>query len=139
MKQTIRLTESELHNMISETVANVLSEMDPRTYISAGDKRREQGDNFASKELYKHASNKMPYYKDSTGNMVNQDVGYDGAIETFAKNKDNGVISHTVKAANDFRSGKTTYKSKNNGGQGWANYDESVIRNIVKECIKKLK
>lgn len=43
MKRTIKLTESDLHNMISEAVKVALNELDPRTYASYADKRRQQG------------------------------------------------------------------------------------------------
>ena len=36
MKQTIRLTENELHNLIKESVNNLLSELDWRTAYRAG-------------------------------------------------------------------------------------------------------
>lgn len=39
-KNTIRLTESELKRVISESVKKVLNEMDPRTYQWASDERQ---------------------------------------------------------------------------------------------------
>lgn len=41
-KNKIRLTESQLHNMISESVKQVLSELDWKTYASAADKERDK-------------------------------------------------------------------------------------------------
>ena len=41
-KNTIRLNESQLHNMISESVKQVLSELDWKTYASAADKERDK-------------------------------------------------------------------------------------------------
>lgn len=38
MKKTIKLTESDLHNIIKESVNNILSELDWRTYDSAAQK-----------------------------------------------------------------------------------------------------
>ena len=43
MKQTIRLNESDLHRMIKESVKEVLSELDWKTYTNAARKREEQG------------------------------------------------------------------------------------------------
>ena len=40
-KRRIRLTESDLHNIIKESVNNILSELDWRTYQSAADKANE--------------------------------------------------------------------------------------------------
>ena len=44
-KKTIRLTESDLHNIIKESVNNILSELDWRTYQSAADKAEELASN----------------------------------------------------------------------------------------------
>lgn len=41
-KQLVRLTESDLHRIIKESVNNVLTELDWRTYASAADKRQQQ-------------------------------------------------------------------------------------------------
>lgn len=41
-KRTVRLTESELKNIITESVKNIISELDWRTYASAAEKRRKQ-------------------------------------------------------------------------------------------------
>ena len=43
-KKIVRLTESDLHNMISEAVKTALNELDPRTYASAAQKTREKGE-----------------------------------------------------------------------------------------------
>ena len=46
-KQVIKLTESDLHRIVKESVNKILSEaineLDPRTYASYADKRRAQG------------------------------------------------------------------------------------------------
>lgn len=42
MKQRIRLSESDLHRLIKESVKQVLTELDWRTYASVADKRRKQ-------------------------------------------------------------------------------------------------
>lgn len=46
-KKVIRLTESDLHNIVKESVNKILkeavNELDPRTYASYADKRRAQG------------------------------------------------------------------------------------------------
>lgn len=48
-KNIIRLTESDLHRIVKESVNKILSEaineLDPRTYASYADKRRAQGQN----------------------------------------------------------------------------------------------
>ena len=43
-KKVVRLTESQLHNIIAESVSQILMELDPRTYASAADKAEERMD-----------------------------------------------------------------------------------------------
>ena len=45
MKQKIKLTESDLHRIIKESVKQVLSELDWRTYQSAAEKSMKQSHN----------------------------------------------------------------------------------------------
>ena len=45
-KRLIRLTESDLHNIVKEFVNKVLTELDWKTYASASDKARERGTNY---------------------------------------------------------------------------------------------
>lgn len=45
MKRTIRLSESDLHRVIAESVKRYLTELDWRTMASASQKARERGDN----------------------------------------------------------------------------------------------
>ncbi len=47
MKRKIRLTESQLHSMISESVKQVLSELDWKTYDSAMRKSAERNENYS--------------------------------------------------------------------------------------------
>lgn len=54
MRQIIRLTETDLHNMISEAVKTALNELDPRTYASAATKAINDRDPRGSK-FYKKA------------------------------------------------------------------------------------
>ena len=43
MKRTIRLTESDLHKFIKESVENILTELDPRTYANYAKQRTDKG------------------------------------------------------------------------------------------------
>ena len=45
MKQKIKLTESDLHRIIKESVKQILSELDWRTYQSAAEKSMKQSHN----------------------------------------------------------------------------------------------
>lgn len=43
MKKIIRLTESDLHHIVRQSVNEALNELDPRTYASYANKRQAQG------------------------------------------------------------------------------------------------
>ena len=45
MKQIIRLTEGDLHNIIRKSVNNIIQELDWKTTMNAARKRKEQADN----------------------------------------------------------------------------------------------
>ena len=47
MKRMIRLSESDLHRVIAESVKQYLTELDWRTMASASQKARERGDSRA--------------------------------------------------------------------------------------------
>lgn len=51
MSKVIRLTESDLHNMIKEAI----NELDWKSYMNAAKARQEQGNQKSSDELLKHA------------------------------------------------------------------------------------
>jgi hypothetical protein len=55
-KQIIRLTESDLHQIIKESVNKILTELDPRTYASAAQKRNLQGNTNAAQKLTKQSA-----------------------------------------------------------------------------------
>ena len=56
-KKVVRLTESQLHNIIAESVSQILMELDPRTYASAADKAKERGNNERSDKFRSAAAN----------------------------------------------------------------------------------
>ena len=57
-KKFIRLTESDLHKIIKESVSRVLNEMDWKTYMNASRKRKQQADDMR-KNLAKEFPNSM--------------------------------------------------------------------------------
>ena len=59
-KNTIRLNESQLHNMISESVKQVLSELDWKTAVNAANKSRKNLQRYA----LNHAFNDVDPYND---------------------------------------------------------------------------
>ena len=83
-KQVIRLTEGDLHRIIKESVNNVLSELDWRTYASAADKAWEKSRNASTPEekelrqnqsslFYNHTNRKLEKQYDGI-NLANYDV-----------------------------------------------------------------
>lgn len=71
-KNKIRLTESQLHNMIRESVKQVLSELDWKTYASAADKARDR-----------RLNNKDDY--DAYRNTEREDAFNDAASKALSK------------------------------------------------------
>lgn len=57
MKRKIKLTESDLHNIIKESVNHILSELDWRTYQSASDKAHKLSDETSNMYEKKRRSN----------------------------------------------------------------------------------
>ncbi len=53
-KNRIRLTESQLHSIIKESVKQVLSELDWKTYANAANKRQAQGNWQSADSLRDH-------------------------------------------------------------------------------------
>ena len=101
-KQVIRLTESDLHRIIKESVNNILTELDWRTYASAADKRRKQAYdereseikrsglywNDKAEELY----NKSRKLDDAAGKRMSKDYGMN--ISTHGIHGDRHVIDN---------------------------------------------
>lgn len=54
-KKIVRLTESDLHNMITEAVKDALNELDPRTHSSAAEKARLRGEFDRARKFKKSA------------------------------------------------------------------------------------
>ena len=85
MKKLIRLTESDLHNIVKGSIRKVLSEMDWKTYINAARKRKQQADDLR----YKYPKNsllrgrssyddKADELRNHAQKMFNQKYGKDG-------------------------------------------------------------
>ena len=65
-KQIIRLTESDLHQMVKESVNKILAELDWKTYASAADKARERG----NVSYWREKGDNSPKGSDGYWNMV---------------------------------------------------------------------
>lgn len=82
MKKTI--TESQLRNIIAESVKNVLSELDWKTYANAGKKAGKGGDISAQRELSPNGTPSQ-WFKDAVKSRERANKFYDKAKEEFNK------------------------------------------------------
>lgn len=80
-KQIIRLTESDLHRVIKESVKQVLSELDYRTYLSAHKKALEQGD-----------EDRASHFGVAARNAFNREYGYGLENIPYGDADDNGIF-----------------------------------------------
>jgi len=86
MRKRIRITESQLRRTVNEAVRGLLREMDYKTYISAGDKARAQGDKKRADRFYDYAqkmADKEYGYKNS-GRRSQKSVKYKPFSSDFA-------------------------------------------------------
>ena len=125
-KKLIKLTESDLHNIVKEAVNEILNEaqlneLDPRTYASARDKQqqrdaeyRKQMDDYNSKSFLHRMFNKAPEKPKGYGGRAaafnkagvsafNRDYGFDSNYDIgkpTAKSQtlyDDGTLSQTTR------------------------------------------
>ena len=97
-KQLIRITENELHKIIKESINNILTELDWRTYDSAGQKALKK-----SKEIDK--SN-----KDSSSKMYQRALKFTKASDKAYEKQTYGQSSKEKRQSiNDYYDGKTKY------------------------------
>lgn len=75
-KQLVRLTESDLHKIVEESVKSILCELDPRTYAWAANQRQRQGyTNSASKLRNKATRTWNNQYGTPNGQFERQENG----------------------------------------------------------------
>lgn len=86
MKKVIRLTESDLHRIVESSTRRILSELDWKTYASAGEKARDRGDMKYWTEKGVHfphnvskaaeARGRAARFYDAAKDAMNRDYGY---------------------------------------------------------------
>ena len=131
-QKIIRLTESELHNVIKESVQNILNELDYKTYANAAKKLRSQlsaeTDPQKKKELFDRYYNMKQYATQNFRDDYVGDMRYD-TIGDKLKGKHSptfdtsnvidgayGAINGTNKGGNKiFSTSKGKYHTPNNG------------------------
>jgi hypothetical protein len=119
-KKLIRLTESDLHNIIKESVNNILSELDWKTYANAAKKRAEQGRHDDANKLI-DAANKSIRNKYTNTQDAHDWKGFgNGASLNAYINQDGGTIEDQRSSwdgdrRNFGKRATETHKFNNNG------------------------
>ena len=122
-KKFIRLTESDLHRIVKESVNQVLTELDWKTYMNAARARQAQGkydnatqlSNYANNQFKKQHFNNGGYYSEEDG----QEAEYptkSGAFDTITANV--GLRNGTM---TDHRM-RDGWNDNNNYADGTANH-----------------
>ena len=75
-KKVVRLTESQLHNVIAESVSQILMELDPRTYNSYAYKRHLQAKNETDPTKKQMYLDKEKMGRQATVDAFNRDFAY---------------------------------------------------------------
>ena len=70
-KRTVRLTESDLHNIIKESINNIISELDWRTYQSASDKASDKANATNNKYEKQRRKNQANSFANAGANLFN--------------------------------------------------------------------
>ena len=119
MKQTIRLTENELHNLIKESVNNILSELDWRTAINASQeaKSKSLSDDYNKydKEKFNRQRKKfMDYTQDRYHSQYNLDPNLEYTMRNMNYKPTNGELKNLSKREEDeknYYSDKSEYRN----------------------------
>ena len=92
MKQTVKLNESQLRQMVAESVKNVLSELDWKTYANARKKAADKGQYDRSRK-----------FGNAADSAFNDKFGYQGDEESeyYAPNVRGNAFLHRVEAQNN--------------------------------------
>lgn len=144
-KKILRLTESELGKMIRESVDNVLSELDWRTYASAEEKARHAaGDpklgrydsmrRGLQKKKFKDASNRARERQYGLDKIDARKQRYDDALQSDLYEPTNGELKRLQRHEDDLAAwnrGEAKYKDGK-----WTN--ESVLKKVVRESVNNV-
>lgn len=118
----IKLTESKLQQIVSETVKKVLSELDWRTYASAAQKSEENGDT--------ERSNK---FRQAAQNSFNRQNGYGLKNVPYGDNK--GAVQGDINgsyAATITPQDMSTYARKNDNGTNQTIFTPNIKGSKIK-------
>lgn len=132
MKQTIKLKESELKRMIYESVRKMISELDWRTYHSAGNKALDRDweeprdDDYWERRADNFYGKAEKAFKKKHGiDLSDVTLGQN----TSADNDDN--YWNAMEDWEDYASDRSQYVN----GKGWTK-NESKLRKMIGECVR---
>lgn len=118
MKRKIKLTESDLHNIIKESVNHILSELDWRTYQSASDKAHrlsdETNDTYEKERRRNQAINFAKMSKEKYSSQYNLPQSFDRDMEYGNIQPTQGQLKNAARRNQDttnFYNGKSEYKN----------------------------
>ena len=134
MKRTIRLTESDLHRVIRESVSNILTELDWKTYASAAEKSARRHENDYNGYIYGSRKNgdkrgrafdfakaATDAFNDEFGHGDGGEIGdvaspgsYKGLISTKQPFDPEGIIDFNTVSYDDDYNPNEPYNSLNN-------------------------
>lgn len=107
MKRTIRLTESDLHRVITESVKQYITELNWKTYMSAAQKRKGQGDYKKAGELSDYANQQFRDQYDINNAEEHENGG-----------KQTGNVIHNGRTRVNFNGGRVgMYQFDNTGAE----------------------
>jgi hypothetical protein len=129
-KKLIRLTESDLHRIVKESVNRVLTELDWKTYMNAARARQAQGksDKASNLEAYSNQQFQKQHFGDSWGYGSHEDVS--PANDTGV----NALLRGNVNMNGGYMKDERDYTSPMYGDTmktPWGDYREKIGRNTL--------
>lgn len=92
MKQVIRLTESDLHRVIKESVNKILNELDWRTYDSAAQKSREKHNNAETSAEQTYHGRRYGRFQNASDNAFREKFGTWDKAATYGPRNDREAL-----------------------------------------------
>lgn len=124
-KNTIRLTEPDLHQIIKESVNNILSELDWKTYANAAQKRAQQADENPNKPDLRKKSYDLANYANNI--LYIDDYKYDTLGDKMNSKKSAKFDAYVNPMSSKMSYG--TVRGWNNGGNEIFSTDKGVYHN----------
>ena len=117
MRKKIKLTESDLHNIIKESVNHILSELDWRTWQSASDKASDKADATNNKHEKLRRKNQANSFANAGAkrfsSQYNLPSGFENDVEFGNIEPTQGQLKNAARRSDDtikFYNGKSEYR-----------------------------